>query len=240
SRAPGARGAAAAPARATAPSPQGAAPPPAMARELAGRDGGDGEPRLDPRLSAEQRAAAEARLRDERHRRQQLLAALAVLDEEVRAPAPGLLEALEPSEIADPDAFGPRLARRRAGGPAGARAAFAPAGARPARHYFAPGSARPVLREDAADGDGRPDRWIAYDGDARSEVFESPAGDRPAVRIVFADGGAQVARVEVDDDGDGRPNRILRYRGGALSAETRDSAGDGRRATFDQPPPAGG
>jgi len=205
----------------------------ALASELARRDGG-GAASLDPRLSPAQLAAAEARLRDEQHRRQQLQAALAVLEEEVRAPAPELLAALQGSEIADADAFGPSLARRQAGGAVEARAAFAPDGALLARYYFPAGGEHPVLREDDTDGDQRADRWIAYADDARSEVFESSDGGRPRVRIVFSDAGARVARVEIDDDADGHPNRILRYRGGELAAESRDSDGDGRLDTFDQ------
>ena len=207
----------------------------AMARELSKRQGGTGgDSRLDPRLSPEQLAAAEAHLRDEQHRRQQLLAALAVLDEDVRAPEPTLLAELQASEIPDASAFGPSLARRRAGGEVEARAAFAPDGALLARYYFPVGSDQPVLREDDSNGDHHPDRWIAYDGLARSEVWEAPGGDRPTLRIVFTDAGAHVARVEVDDDADSRPNRILHYQAGELVAESRDADGDGRLDTFDR------
>jgi hypothetical protein len=91
-----------------------------------------------------------------------------------------------------------------------------------------------VLREDDTDGDRRADRWIAYEDDARSEVYEAHGADRPAVRVVFAEAGARVARVELDDDADGRPERILHYQRGALSGEARDSDGDGRLDTFDR------
>ncbi len=219
----------------------------ALAAELAQRAGEPpGALRLDPRLSEAQLAAAEARLRDEEQRRRELLAALAVLDEDVRAPEPQLLAALRPVEIPDATAFGPRLARRRAGGEIEARAAYAPDGTTLARYYFAAGAESPVLREDDTDGDRRPDRWIAYEGATRREIYESggtgPAAggrERPGVRIVFAEGGERVARVEIDDDGNGRPERILHYQAGALSGEARDSDGDGSLDTFDRLDAAG-
>ncbi len=219
----------------------------ALAAELARRAGEPAGPlRLDPRMTEEQLAAAEARLRDEERRRRELQAALAVLDEDVRAPDPKLLAALRAVEIPDAAAFGPSLARRRAGGEVEARAAFTPDGTILARYYFPTGSESPVLREDDTDGDRRPDRWIAYEGATRREVYEStprdgPAGasPRPGVRIVFAEGGERVARVEIDGDADGRPERILHYQAGTLSGEARDSDGDGSLDTFDRLDAAG-
>jgi tetratricopeptide (TPR) repeat protein len=212
----------------------------ALAAELARRAGEpEGVVRLDPRMTEEQLAAAEARLRDEEQRRRELQAALAVLDEDVRAPDARLLAALRSVEIPDADAFGPSLARRRAGGEVEARVAYAPDGGLLARYYFPVGGEHPVLREDDTDGDRRADRWIAYEENARSEVYEARGADRPAVRVVFTEAGARVARVELDDDADGRPERILHYRQGTLSGEARDSDGDGRLDTFDRLDPEG-
>jgi hypothetical protein len=216
----------------------------ALAAELARRAGEPaGALRLDPRLSEQQLAAAEARLRDEERRRRELEAALAVLDEDVRAPAAELLATLRPVEIADAAAFGPVLARRRAGGEVEARAAYAPDGTILARYYFPAGAESPVLREDDTDGDRRPDRWIAYEGATRREIYESAgragAGARPGVRIVFAEGGERVARVEIDGDADGQPDRILHYQAGTLSGEARDSDGDGSLDIFDRLDAAG-
>jgi hypothetical protein len=197
-------------------------------------------------MSEEQLAAVEARLREEEQRRRELQAALAVLDEDVQAPDPKLLAALRPVEIPDANAFGPSLARRRAGGEVEARVAYAPDGTVLARYYFPAGAESPVLREDDTDGDLRADRWIGYEGATRREIYEStgrggPSGGsgRPGVRIVFAEGGERVARVEIDDDTDGRPERILHYRGGAISGEARDSNGDGSLDTFDRLDAAG-
>jgi hypothetical protein len=212
----------------------------ALAAELAKRAGEPAqELRLDPRQSEEQIRRAEARLREEEERRRELQATLAVLAEEARPPDAEHLAALHPVEIPDAAAFGPRLARRRAGGEIEARAAYAPDGALLARYYFAAGDESPLLREEDTDGDRRPDRWIAYAGRARSEIYESRgdgSGGAPAsaVRIVFERGGTRVARVELDDEGDGRPERVLRYRGGALSAAARDGDGDGRLDTFER------
>ncbi len=207
----------------------------ALAAELARRAGEpEQEISLDPRMAPEQLAAAEARLLDEERRRRELLATLAVLDEEVRPPAAALLAALRTVEIPDPGAPGPALARRRTGGEIEARVAYAPDGTVLARYFFPLGSDHPVLREDDTDGDGTPDRWVAYEGDARSEVYEAGSDDRPAVRMVFTGSGTRVARIELDRDADGHPERILHYRGAQLSGEARDSNGDGRLDTFDR------
>src|SRR5262245_61573875 len=143
----------------------------ALAAELSRRAGEPaGSGRLDPRMTEEQLAASETRLREEEQRRRELQAALAVLDEDVRAPDPKVLAALRPVEIPDANAFGPSLARRRAGGEVEARAAYAPDGTVLARYYFPAGAESPVLREDDTDGDRRADRWIGYEGATRREV----------------------------------------------------------------------
>jgi tetratricopeptide (TPR) repeat protein len=209
----------------------------ALARELASRSGerpGEGEVLLDPRLSEEQHARAEAQLREEQRHRDELLAALAVLDEDLRAPPANLLAALHAAEIADARAFGPSLARRRSGGEIEARAAYAPDGSLLATYYFPAAGDHPVLREDDTDGDQRPDRWIAYEDDTRREIYESGASGRPTLRLVFAAGGASLERVEIDDDANGRPERILHYRAGAVSGESRDTNADGRLDVFDR------
>ncbi len=206
----------------------------ALAAELAGRTGeAADEIQLDPRMSPAQLATAEARLRDERRMRQELLATLAVLEEDARPPEAGLLAALAPVEIPDADARGPSLARRRSGGEIEARLARAPDGTPLARYFFPMGEDRPLVREDDTDADGEPDRWIVYAHDARSEIHEGGAADRPALRLVFDEAGARIVRVEIDHDVDGHPERILHYRGERLSGEARDANGDGRLDTFD-------
>lgn len=207
----------------------------AMSRELSRRRGEDDAGVLEPRLTAAQLAALETSLEEERRRREELLATLAVLGDDVRLPSQRSLAALRPVKIRDPEAFGPALARRRAGGAIVARAAFAPEGTEIARYYFPDGDDLPLLREEDANRDGRPDRWIAYGGDARTEIWEDgrDAG-RPDVRLVFTVGGQRLLRVEVDRDRNGSPERVFHYDGGALSAEARDTNGDGRLDTFDR------
>ena len=124
---------------------------------------------------------------------------------------------------------------RRAGGSITARAAFAPDGSEIARYYFPEGDALPVLREEDASRDGEADRWIAYQGDARTEIWEDggPAG-RPDLRLVFSVGGRRLLRVEVDRDRNGRPERVFHYSAGTLTAEARDRDGDGQLDTFDR------
>jgi tetratricopeptide (TPR) repeat protein len=204
----------------------------ALARELAGD--GEGEA-IDPQLSAAQRAAAEAALDREQERRQELLAALAVLDEDLHSPEPETLARLRPVEIREREAFGPRLAHERSQADVEARAAYAPDGSELARYYFVGGSPEPLMREEDTDGDGRSDRWITYRGSARSEIFEDGTGlGRPDLRLSFAEGGAPLQRVEFDPDGDGDPERVFVYHEGALQAESRDTDGDGVLDRFDQ------
>lgn len=205
----------------------------ALARELDGGRGRSAGGDLDPRYTAAQRAALEARLAEERRLRQDLLTALAVMDEDVRLPEPRFLARLRPVSVRDGEAFGPTLARRRAGGEVEARAAFTPDGAEIARYYFPSGSDLPVLREEDTTRDGHADRWLAYAGDTRSEIWEDGQEiGYPDVRLVFAD-GKRLLRVELDRNGDGRAERIFRYAGGSLSSEARDTNGDGTLDTFE-------
>jgi len=205
----------------------------ALARELS--EGPGGGEAIDPQLSASQRAAAEAALEREQARRQELLAALAVLDEDLKGPTAATLATLRPVAIREREAFGPRLARERAHADVEARAAYAPDGSVLARYYFGDGSSRPVMREEDTDGDGRSDRWITYRSDARSEIFEDGAGrGLPDLHLSFADGGTPLQRVEFDPDGDGEPERVFVYREGELHAEKSDTDGDGVLDRFDQ------
>ena len=207
----------------------------ALSREISRRRGSDDAGVLAPRFSLAQRAAAEARLVEEQQRREDMLAALAVMDEDVQLPDASVLARLRPAAIRDPDAFGPALARRRAGGEVHARAAYAPDGSVIARYYFPFGEELPVLREEDADNDGRGDRWIAYAGNLRSEIWEdSHDTGRPDVRLVFGAGGSRLLRIELDRNGDGQPERILNYSGGMLTAEARDTDGDNGLDTFDR------
>jgi hypothetical protein len=210
----------------------------ALARELAGPHDDPG--RVDPRLSPARRRALEAQVAEEAQRRRELLATLAVLEEAARPPPPALLAALRPVSIPSDQAFGPSLARRRAGGAVEARAAHAPDGSELARYYFPSGEIHPVLREEDSDRDGRPDRWIAYAGDVRSEIWQGDRGlGRPDVKLVFGEDGVRLARVEVDRDADDRPERILHYTRGTPSSEARDTDGDGTLDTFDRLSPEG-
>ncbi|HXK22476.1 MAG TPA: hypothetical protein VMS55_07350 [Myxococcota bacterium] len=207
----------------------------ALARELGARTGAPGSSeQLDPRLPAARREAAERALEEERRRRDELLAALAVLDEDVRPPSEATLAALRTVEIADPEAFGPRLARQRAQGEVIARVAYAPDGSELARYYVPESGGPPILREEDTDASGTPDRWIAYRGAARSDIFEARSGGAPALHFVFAKGGDPLLRVEVDSRGDGLPERVYRYENGRLVAEERDTDGDGKLDRFDR------
>ena len=207
----------------------------AMSRELSRRRGEGDDATLAPRLTAAQLVALESSLTEELRRREELLATLAVLEDDVMLPPAALLAQLRPVAIEKPEAFGPDLARRRAGGTITARAAFAPDGSEIARYYFPESDPLPVLREEDSNRDGRADRWIAYRGNARTEIWEDghPSG-RPDVRLVFTAGGRRLLRVELDRDRDGAPERIFHYSAGTLTSEARDSDGDGRLDTFDR------
>lgn len=206
----------------------------ALSRELARRRGSDGD-NLDPRMSAAERAAAEAQLVAERARREALLTTLAVLHEGARLPTRESLEGLRSVTLPEPESYGLGLARRRAGGTVRARAALAPDGSEVARYYFPERDALPVLREEDTDGDGTPDRWIGYAGDRRAEIWEDADGSgRPDVRMLLAGDGASLARVEVDRDGDGRPEHVLYYAGGTLRVQALDRDADGELDTFDR------
>jgi tetratricopeptide (TPR) repeat protein len=190
---------------------------------------------LDPRLSRAERSALEAQLAEEQRRREDLLATLAVLEAEVESPPANVLAALRPVEVGDPQAFGPALARARADGAVESRAAYAPDGTPLARYYFAAGSERPVLREEDTSGDGQPDRWIVYEGRARSEVWEDADGaGRPRVRMIFGPGGLAVVRIEfLTGDGKGL-ERVFHYANDALVSQDHDTNGDGSLDRFDR------
>jgi tetratricopeptide (TPR) repeat protein len=190
---------------------------------------------LDPRLSRAERSALEAQLAEEQRRREDLLAALAVLDEEVEPPPARVLAVLRPVEVGDPQAFGPALARARSDGVVESRAAYAPDGTPLARYYFAAGSERPVLREEDSSGDGQPDRWIVYEGRARSELWEDANGSgRPQVRVVFGPGGRAVVRIEFFANGGKGLERVFHYANGALVSADHDTNGDGALDRFDR------
>jgi hypothetical protein len=191
---------------------------------------------LEPHLSASQRRALEAQLAHEKRMRKQLLAALAVLGERRAPPSPETLAALRSSEVKDPEATGPNLARARTGGPeigVAARVLMAPNGEIVTRYYFAEGSDEVLLREDDTDGDGRPDRWVGYENGVLREVWEtSEGGDCPVLHMVYAADGVSLERIEIDRDCDGNPERVLRYSAGLLELESWDSDTDGRFDRF--------
>jgi hypothetical protein len=97
----------------------------ALAKQL---QSGSRAPTLEPSWSPSQRAAADALLADERRRRDELLALLAVLDEDQRVPPASTLATLRLVEVPPGKAFGPSLARERVGGEIEARAVYAPDG----------------------------------------------------------------------------------------------------------------
>lgn len=200
----------------------------AMARELGGEDApapDSGE--LDPQLTAAQRTAAERLLDEERERRDQLLAALRVLDASQRAPSTQALASLRARVVEEPEGPGAGLASRVAPGPHEVRAYFAPDGRALGRYWFVPGDATPILREEDTTGDGSPDRWEGYVGGVRRDRWEDRQGlGRPDLHMRF-DGDGDVERIEVDTDGDGRLERLFRYEAGVLASESRDTDDDG-------------
>jgi hypothetical protein len=203
----------------------------AMSKQL---KGGSRESALDPRWSPSERAAADAQIADERRRRDELLAMLAVLDEDLHVPPAALLATLPSVPVPGGARFGPKLARERAGGEIESRGVYAPDGSLLSRYYFARGAALPVLREEDTSHDGRPDRWIGYQDGMRREIWEDGRGiGRPDVHIVFAAAGTPLERVELDDDGDGRAERVFAYTAGKLSGESRDTNHDGKLDRFD-------
>ena len=79
-----------------------------------------------------------------------------------------------------------------------------------------------------------PDRWVAYRGGSRRELWEDGRGlGAPDLHAVFAPGGASLERVEIDHDADGRPERVLAWTEGRLASEARDSDADGVLDRFD-------
>jgi hypothetical protein len=188
---------------------------------------------LEPSWSPSERAAADALLAEERRRRDDLLALLAVLDEDLHVPPATTLATLRKSDVTDTKSFGPKLARERARGPIEARAVYAPDGSVLSRYYFARGAELPVLREEDTSHDGKPDRWIGYRDGTRSEIWEDGRGaGRPDVHLIFA--ASALERIELDDDGDRRPERVFVYTRGQLTGESRDTNKDGKLDRFDR------
>lgn len=190
---------------------------------------------LDPRYSAVQRAAAEARLEEARREHEALLAALAALAEAERIANPELLATLPLGEIHDSEAFGPRMSRQRAGGEVEVRVVYTPNGHEIARYYLPAGGGAAVLREEDVNADGRADRWTGYRDGVRSEIWEDGHGHgRPDVRFSFSPDGEHVERVAIDTVNDGRDDRILQYEGRVLATESADTDGDGVMDRFDR------
>jgi tetratricopeptide (TPR) repeat protein len=210
----------------------------AIARSLGGAAAEPNESgELQFSLTPAERAIAESLLVEERGRRDALLAALVISEVEERPPPPEAIAALRPLPLPEPPAVGPRLARERSEGGIEARGLYAAEGGIVAVYYFPAGSETPLLREEDLDHDGRPDRWIAYAGDARRELLEDRSGDgRPDVQVRFAPDAEAVERIALDPDDDGRPERVFQYADGRLASESRDTDGDGaldRFETFD-------
>ena len=204
----------------------------ALAKQL---PGDSRAPSFDPSWSPSERASADALLAEETRRRDELLALLAVLDEDLRVPPAPTLAALRRVEVPASKAFGPALARERAGGEIEARGVYAPDGSVLSRYFFARGAPLPVLREEDTSQDGRPDRWIGYQDGTRREVWEDGRGrGRPDVHLVFAAEGEPLERIELDDDGNGKPERVFDYTLGKLTGESRDTNRDGVLDRFDR------
>jgi tetratricopeptide (TPR) repeat protein len=195
---------------------------------------------LEPRLSSAQLLALEAQLAAERRLRDDLLATLALMGDDLEAPAPETLARLRPGVIRDANARGPRRARAQLeqlqlqSGPGDAQRAltarvlYAPDGDLLARYYFVEGMDEPLLAEEDSTGNGRPDRWIAYAKGRRREVWEEDRGaDIYDVHLVYAADGEMLERVELDTRRLGRPERVFVYREGLLRSEFHDTSGDG-------------
>ncbi len=197
--------------------------------------GVDGPLVLAPQLSDAQRSAVDRQLAEEKRLRRELLATLAILDEDVVLPATSALDTLRPTAIRDPDATGPRLARNAAGSEVEAKSVFAPDGSVLARYYFARGADTPILREEDTNGDGRVDRWIRYTDRTRREIWEDGDGSgEPNMRVVFANDGQTLTRIEMNADAQGQPERIFYYEGGLLAAEHRDTNRNGHFDRFER------
>jgi hypothetical protein len=202
----------------------------AMARELPGGldvDLSAGAGDLEPQLTEAQRAAAEHLLDEERERRDELLAALLVLDSAGHAPPPQALGNLRSAVVEDPGGPGGRLAATLTDAPIEVREYFGPDGAVLARYWFPAGSDAPLLREADADGNGVVDQWDGYVGGVRQHLWEDRQGlGRPDLHMLFDPTGA-IERIEVDGDLDGRAERVFSYEKAVLISEARDTDDDG-------------
>ena len=207
----------------------------AMAREIAQRRPADAaadaeEARGDalaPAFGPDVRSSLEEQLRDERARREELLAGLAVVGPSPKPLPPEAEQALRPWPDADPASPGARIASALAEGPVEARALFAPDGTVLARFWVAPGSRRVVLREDDLNGDGRPERWSATRAEGGQEIWEDRHGDAtPDVHLVLGADG-QLQRIELLA-ADGRVTRAFAYQDGRLESDMQDVQGHGR------------
>jgi len=208
----------------------------ALARDLHGAPGTAGEDEGEPDdlvLSRAEREAAERELADEQHRRDQLLAAVAVLSDD--EPAPGTLrEVLRPVELPAEETIGLRLAREHTHGPVERRALFAPDGRALASWYFDARHGTPVLREEDRNRDGRAETWALWHDGRRSEVLEDRSGSgRPDTRVSLGADGS-VARIEMTSGAGATPSRVFEYDAGRLSRESRDTNGDGVLDRFER------
>lgn len=203
-----------------------------ISRELSNRgttqEVTDPESDLDPDLSPSQRRVLEARLAAQRRQRSDLLAALEVIDEERAAPSTETVAALRRAESVRSNERGAQLAKMLAGGgPVEARNLYGPGGDVIARYFFGETHAGPLLREVDVDGDGEPDRWIAYRRGLRSEVWRARSGAQGELHLVFQPDGEALVRLELDTRGDGHFDRVLTYASGRVQLDSRDTTGDG-------------
>jgi hypothetical protein len=90
------------------------------------------------------------------------------------------------------------------------------------------------LRAVDADGDGRADAWLAYDGDVlRRQAMDRNGDGRPDRLDVYA--GGKVVERFYDDDGDGRFERRETVEEGRVTARMQDRNGDGAYETLTLP-----
>jgi hypothetical protein len=222
-----------------------------ISRELSRRSGAVRDPghwrrpddpeRLHTEFVPAERRRAEQRLIEEQLRRDQLIAVVTVLDDsDLGTPGP-ILGALRPSQIANPDTVGPRLARSLSDEEIEVRTLYGPVGEVVARYYFSRDSQQLLLREADDDMDGRPDRWIGYSDSVRSQIWRDEEGaTTPRMHMTYAGGGGPLETLEIDDDRDGTAEQVYRYRDGLIDLAAHDTMGDGHHDRFDHFDRAGG
>jgi tetratricopeptide (TPR) repeat protein len=196
---------------------------------------------LEPHLSSAEHRSLEDQLEAEQRLREDLLATLALLGSQLQTPDPAALAGLRRGTLPEAGGKGFRRAReqmRRAGDPKAAspapelvlstRVVHTPSGELLARYYFAGRSEHPLLMEEDTSGNGHLDRWVAWVGGTRREIWEEDRGQGlPDVHLVYAPDGRTLVRVELGGGDGQRPERVFVYREGLLRSDFQDTTGDG-------------